>query len=291
MAFLPPSHQPPPPGPAHRPPGPHAGPPAGPPPAGGSGARPVTVLGLRGRQWMVVAIVLGCCYLSTSAAALTGAWATLRRDPTNAELQRAANAEVARRWQAWPAGRIFPDRVSYQPEEGDSEYATRMGIATTSTCGDAVDPDLAVILGKHGCRAVLRATYADRLQGVVITVGVVAFPDPWRADAAYKEIPSARDAGRAAQSGGVRPALRAAPFPGTAAARFDDAARQTRSSDRGGPYVLLSTAGQADGRPAAAVKKQRPGDVFGPEPQIAHQIARALSVRSLPDCRNSEWRC
>ncbi|MDL4772068.1 hypothetical protein [Actinomadura xylanilytica] len=248
----------------------------------------VTVLGLRSRQWMVVALVLGCCYLLLSAVSLTGAWASLHREPTNAELQRAANAEVARRWQAWPADRIFPDRLSYKPEDGDGEFATRTGIAASTTCEDAVDAELAATLRKHGCRAVLRATYTDHLEGVVVTVGVVAFPDPWRADRAYQETPGAREP---EQSGGVRPALRAAAFPGTASGRFADAARQARTADRGGPYVLLTTSGQADGRPAAAIKKDRPADPFTLAPQIAHTIARSLSMRSLPDCSSREWRC
>ncbi|TDD63141.1 hypothetical protein [Actinomadura rubrisoli] len=248
----------------------------------------MTVLGLRGRQWMVVALVVGCCYLVTSGIALTGAWTTLNRDPTNAELQRAANAEVARRWEAWPASRVFPGQLSYSMDDEHSEYAERTGIVPDGGCEQGVDSELATTLRKHGCKAVLRATYVDQLQGIVTTVGVLVFPDPWQADKAYKELP---DSHGPDGTGTVRPALRAAAFPGTAAARFTDAARQDRTSDRGGPYVVLTTSGQSDGRPAAAITKERPGEPFAMAPQIGHAIARSLSVRALPDCSKSEWRC
>ncbi|MFP3961267.1 hypothetical protein SMC26_02965 [Actinomadura fulvescens] len=275
MAFLPPSHQPP----------VQPGPPVNP------ARRPGVVLGLRARQWMVVAIVLGCVYLVVTAAALTGAWVNLNREPTNAELKRAAAAEVARRWQAWPAGRIFPERLSYATTHGGhSEFAGRLGIVPGTDCEPAVDAELGAILRKHGCRAVLRATYADQMQGVVITVGVVVFADPWAADRAYKEIPASTPVD-AKRSLGVRPALRAAAFPGTAGARFNDAARQDRTSDRGGPYVVLTTSGQSDGRPASAISKVRPGLPFESAPQLGRQVARALSQQALPDCSGGEWRC
>ncbi|MBG6087399.1 hypothetical protein [Actinomadura viridis] len=275
VAFLPPSPQPPP------VPGPPAPPPTGPP------GRPA-VLGLHARQWMVVAIVLGCCYLMVSAIALTGAWATMNREPTVAELRHAAAAEVARRWQVWPAGRIFPERVAYTVRQGRSEFASRTGIAAQTGCDTTVDPEIAAVLRRHGCRAVLRATYADQLQGVVVTVGVVAFPDAWKADRAFRELPATPLPDR---SSGVRPALRAASFPGTASARFIDAARQDRTSDRGGPYVMLTTSGHADGRPAAAVTKTHPDTPYALAPQLARGIVRPLSMQARPDCAGREWRC
>jgi hypothetical protein len=237
---------------------------------------------------MTVAIVLGCCYLMICAVSFAGAWTTLNREPTTAELETAANAEVARRWQAWPAGRIFPERVPYTVRRGKTEYASRLGIADQGGCLNTVDPEIGSVLARNGCRAVLRATYADQMQGIVVTVGVVAFPDSWRADRAFRELPKTADADR---SSGVRPALRAVSFRGTASARFLDAARQARTSDRGGPYVLLTTAGHADGRPAAALTKEIPGQPYGFAAQLADAIAQPLSARSVPDCSNREWRC
>jgi hypothetical protein len=262
------------------------GPPMGPPRP--LGPAPLTVLGLTGRQWMIVALVVGCCYLFSTAVSMTGAWTTLKRDPTNAELQRAANKEVARRWQAWPARRIFPEKISYRPTGNHIEYAARTGIVPDTSCVQAVDEQIATTLARHGCRGVLRATYVDQLQGVVVTVGVVAFADPWKADKAYKELPGSQGPDG---SGTVRPALHAAAFPGTASARFNDDARQDRTIDRGGPYVVLTTSGQADGRPASAIKKERPGEPFALSPQVGNAIARTMSAKSLPDCDEPEWRC
>lgn len=237
------------------------------------------VLGLRGRQWGRVAIVIAAGHAVMSVVAVTGAVEILNRDPTNAELRLAADAEVARRWRAWPAGRIFPERLSYVPEDAPSEFATRAGIAPDVGCEGSVDASLIPILSQHGCRAVLRASYADQLQGVVVTVGVVVFPDQ---QAAYR----ARG-----QITGSTTALRAVAFPGTVAARFDDPARQSGSSERGGPYLVLTTAGQSDGRPAAAIRTPRPGGMFTVGPQLAHTIARTLSTRALPDCTSHDWQC
>lgn len=249
---------------------------------------PPTVLGLTGRQWMITALVVGCCYLVATGVSFFGTWTTLRRAPTNAELQIAAEKEVARRWEAWPARRVFPDRLGYRPTGNHTEYASRTGIVPDAGCVQGVDEEIATTIARHGCLAVLRATYVDQLQGVVVTVGVVAFPDPSKADRAYRELPGSQGPDG---TGSVRPALHAAAFPGTASARFTDAARQDRTIDRGGPYVVLTTSGQADGRPASAIKKGRPGEPFAVSPQIAHTIARTLSVRPLPDCDLPEWQC
>ncbi|HEY8480697.1 MAG TPA: hypothetical protein VIL71_12795, partial [Spirillospora sp.] len=248
----------------------------------------VTVLGLRGRQWGVVALVVGCVYLVATLVSFTGAWTTLNREPTAAELRRAADKEVARRWKTWPARRIFPDRLPYAPQNGRSEYASRTGIVPDTGCVQAVDPEIATTIRRHGCKAVLRATYVDQLEGVAVTVGVVAFADPFKADRAYKELPGSKGPDG---TGSVRPALHAAAFPGTASARFTDEARQDRTIDRGGPYVVLTTSGQTDGRPASAIRKERPGKPFALAPQIGRAIAQALSAKALPDCSRPEWQC
>jgi hypothetical protein len=274
VAFLPPIDEPP------APPGPQTSTPSGPP-------GPVRVLGLRARQWMLVAIALGCAYVVLTATSMVGAWSSLHRDPTNAELKRAALAEVAGRWRTWEASRIFPERLSYDTARGRSEFASRVGIVPSTSCEAAVDPEIAAILQAQGCRAVLRATYTDPIQGIVITVGVVAFPDAFAADRAGRKIP----VGPGDRSHGLRPALRPAAFPGTAAARFTDAARQDRTAARGGPYVVLTTSGQSDGRPAAAITKERPGVPFVAAGQLGLEIARTLSAQAMPDCSSREWRC
>jgi hypothetical protein len=235
------------------------------------------VLGLGGRQWLIVAAAVAAGYLLLSTIALAGLWANLHRAPTNAELQQAANVEVAGRWRAWTAGRIFPDRLPYVVV-GESEYAHRIGMDSRTDCAGAVDEGLVPILQRYGCQAVLRATYLDQLQGIVITVGVVAFPDEQSAYQARKQLPTDPTS------------LHALPLPGTATARFTDPARQDGSGERAGPYIILTTSGQADGRPATTVRKGREG-IFDAAPQVAHAIAIPLAQRALPDCKGKEWAC
>jgi len=55
------------------------------------------------------------------------------------------------------------------------------------------------------------------------------------------------------QEGALAPGVRAAAFPGTAAAGFTDARRQIAGSITDGPYVLLYTIGYADNRPKLPV--------------------------------------
>jgi hypothetical protein len=235
------------------------------------------VLGLGGRQWLVVAACVAAGYLLLSTVALAGLWTNLHRAPTNAELQQAANVEVAGRWESWTAGQIFPDRLPYEVV-GEGEYARRVGMDSRTDCTGTVDQAIVPILARHGCRAVLRATYLDQLEGIVVTVGVVAFPDEQSAYQARKEL------------AGDPTSLRALPLPGTAAARFTDPARQDGSAERAGPYIVLTTAGQTDGRPATTVRKGREG-IFDVAPQLAHAIGVPLAQRALPDCKAKEWTC
>lgn len=222
-----------------------------------------------------MAAVVAALLLAVSVVAVGGLSAGLRRGPTAAELRRAADAEVARRWASWPAGRIFPGRLAYSVV-GTSEYAARVGIGDGTDCLGAVDATLGPVLVREGCRAVLRATYLDQLQGVVVTVGVAAFPSEQVAYRARLALPAGR--------------LRALPIAWTPADRFTDAARQFASVERAGPYLLLTTAGQTDGRPAAAVPVPRSG-VFDAAPQLGHEIGQTLAQRALPNCRSRAWQC
>lgn len=271
VAFQPPAMQPP---PFHGPPAEPPGPP-----------RPAVVLGLRARQWMLVAAALGCVYALVGGIALVSAWTSLTRDPTNAELQTAARAEVARRWQSWPAERIFPDRIAYEVRRGRTEYAGRAGIASGTDCASSVDPGIAAVLTRGGCRAVLRATYVDQIQGVAVTVGVAVFADATTADRVLRQAPTDQDGTP------VKNSVRAAAFPGTAAARFTDPVRQDSTADRGGPYLVLTSSGETDGRPAAAVAERRPNFPFAVAPQLGRQIAHTLATPALPDCSSREWKC
>jgi hypothetical protein len=206
------------------------------------------------------------------------------RKPTEGELYRAATEEVRDRWRTWPAERIFPDSVPYTAEQGGVEQAQRVGIASGTGCADGIDPEPAAILRRNGCRALLRATYVDQLQGIVVTVGVAAVTDE-------RAARTVKDALTPADPTDPRATLRALAFPQTVAWRFNDAARQYAAAGQAGPYVVLTVAGQTDGRPGAAVREKHTS-AFLLAPEIGGNIAEALALRTQPDCsQKRQWKC
>lgn len=238
----------------------------------------------RRRLWLVVAMVTAVGYLVVGVLATARVYREFHRGPTKAELARAAAAEVRDRWRTWPIERIFPATVPYTSEQGDVEYARRVGVAAQTGCGTGIDPAAADVIGRQGCKALLRATYVDQLQGIVLTVGLAAVRDEFAADRAMRALAPA-DPTR----GG--PFLRALPIPRTVGAGFNDAARQYFSASRAGPYVVLTVAGQTDGRPAAAVQHKRIG-AFLLAPEVAGNIGAALAQQAEPDCAlKREWTC
>ncbi|MFD1940279.1 MULTISPECIES: hypothetical protein [Nonomuraea] len=228
---------------------------------------------------MTSALALICAITAGVAASASGA--ELTRGPTQAELEAAAKREVADRWRSWPAGKIFPATITYVAEQGGKEKAHRVGISASTDCVSAVDRKAAATLRRAGCEAVLRATYLDELQGVVVTVGVLALPDELRAVRAKKAFPI---------SGRPVPGLRPVAFQGTVTERFTPQGRQTASVRQAGPYVVLTTAGQVDGRPARAVGGQRPA-VFAFAADLGERVLVELSTPRMPDCGSKAWRC
>ena len=162
--------------------------------------------------------------------------------------------EVSKRWRTLPAGAIFPASVRYQlPADALNDLAgvtldaARVGIAPQSACASAADPAAAAILGRNDCQALLRATYTDESATYVVTVGVAVLPSAARASAAQAALATA---GRGAYPG---PGVQAVPFPGTPTARFGNAQRQLSRSFSAGPYLIMYTAGYADGRPQVPI--------------------------------------
>lgn len=228
---------------------------------------------------VTTALTLVCAVAAWAAAGAAGA--ELTRGPTRAELHTAAKREVAERWRAWPAGSIFPARLPYSAEQGGREHATRIGISPRTDCAASVDAGASGALRAAGCRAVLRATYIDELRGVLVTVGVVALPDELAAARAKAAFPA---------GGAPVPGLRPLAFPGTVSHRFTPPVRQAASVRQAGPYVVLTTAGQVDGRPARAVTDQRPA-IFAFAAEISERILVSLTTPRVPDCASKEWRC
>ncbi|MFI6788505.1 hypothetical protein ACIBG4_14375 [Nonomuraea sp. NPDC050383] len=230
---------------------------------------------------LVVASALTLVCAVTAGVAAGAAGTELTRGPNTAELRAAVKRETAERWRVWPAGRVFPARLAYSAEQGGIEQASRIGISPRTGCAGAVDPAADAALRRAGCRAVLRATYIDALRGVLVTVGVAAFPDERAAARATAAFP---------QAGEPVPGLRPLAFRGTVADRFTPSVRQAGSVRQGGPYVVLTTAGQADGRPARTAGEQRPA-VFSYGSELAAHVLHSLTTPSLPDCAAPEWRC
>ncbi|MEV0969147.1 hypothetical protein [Microtetraspora glauca] len=235
------------------------------------------------RTWPALMVASALTVICVIIAGVAGSAAAgeLTRGPSAGELRQASAAEVARRWELWPAGRIFPATLGYTGEQGGREKARRVGVSSRTDCAASVDAPLRAPIRAAGCRAVLRATYLDALQGIVITVGVAAFPDSVSASAAEAAFP---------KGGKPSPGLRALAFPGTVTDRFSAASRQAGTARQAGPYVILTTVGQVDGRPARWVGKQRP-TIFTFTGDLAAQIATALTAPAAPDCEAKEWRC
>ncbi len=232
----------------------------------------------RTRTVVAAVTAAGClAVLGVAGWRLTG---ELVRDPTPGERAAASAAEIAARYRSWPAGRIFPERLPYTLVGGAAETAARVGIDPGTGCSAAVDPQLSGTLTVRGCRAALRATYLDQMQGLAATVGVVAFPD----------VNAARDAARWFPADQRGPGLRALPFPGSVVARFGDAARQASAVRHGGPYVVAATVGYTDGRPAIGARQQQ-RDPAALGPQLAEGVLRRLTAPKAVRCGTAEWVC
>jgi hypothetical protein len=244
------------------------------------GGRPASGYRRRRLRVLVTSLAAFCC-LAVAIGAGSAARADLTSKPTPAELSAAAALAVADRWRSWPAGRIFPAELGYTTSLLTREDARRIGIAPRTACPAGVDAVLRRLASRDGCQAVLRATYVDQLQGVVYTIGVLAFASGRGAERFVRGL----DADRPGVIG-----LSALAFPGTASAAFSDAARQASTARRQGPYVVLTVSGYADGRPAAATLEAR-GPVFAPATQLASRIIGPLTVPAVVNCRSPQWSC
>lgn len=232
-----------------------------------------------GTRRMLLAAAVACLVVLVVAGARLAR--ELLRGPTAAERSAASSAEVSGRWRAWPAGRLFPGALRYSLDQGGPEYARRVGIAPSTSCRDAVDAPLAPSLAVRGCRAVVRATYLDQLQGIAVTLGVVVFPDEPSAHSAASWFP---------RRGAVAPGLRALGFPGSVVERFGDASRQTAAVAQRGPYLVAATVGYADGRPTLRAK-QRQDDLAELAPQLVDGVLRPLAAPAAVRCGEREWAC
>lgn len=234
------------------------------------------------RRAGLVVIAAVCC-LTAAIVAGTLADASLTRPPTRAEQSAAAATAIADRWRTWPAGRIFPADLGYTTSLRTQETASRAGISPAARCSARIDAALGRLARRDACQAAIAATYVDELQGVVFTIGVLAFGSTQLAARFSRGMPAS--AGRPVAG------IRAQAFPGTASAAFSDPARQSSTVTQHGPYVILTASGYADGRPAA-VTGERDNAVFAPAAQLASEIAGPLTAPAAVDCADqARWSC
>lgn len=210
-----------------------------------------------------------------------GLFHELTRGPTHAELARAGNAEQAQRWRELPVGKIFPaaipyttDAIPYTTIAGTAEQAHLVGVLPAGDCSSAVDPATAPVLAAHGCRSMLRATYADLSGTVLVTIGVAVMPGTAAAGSASGALPLGH---------GVLPAG----FAGTIASRFGGDKHLAYDSSSGvGPYLIMAALGYADGRAAP----EMPDAVRDLASELETRVTDTLDA-SVPPCRAKDVRC
>jgi hypothetical protein len=232
---------------------------------------------------ILAALVLGLAGLTASAAGM--AVQILPRRFSAAQQQQIMAWESARHWRVLPAGKIFPAAVSYQVPAyalGAGSVlpltAHRVGIAGQANCARAAAPGVGAVLDQRGCAKMLRATYIDATGSLVVTVGVAVMPGQAAAEASIRALPVQQ---------GLRSGVRPLAYRDTLTTGFGDAQRQLTMAISRGPYLILSAAGYADGRPRV------PGssDLYDEEEMtsLASGVAEAIGIPlgalpALPRC-------
>lgn len=193
----------------------------------------------RGR--LVLAIVLLVAGLAGVGGGAAVASVEMTRHATQAEAAAAGQQEAATLWERLTAGQIFPRQLSYVSALGYGK-ANLIGVAPSSSCAAATDPDVATVLRSAGCVAMLRATYTDSTGTVATTVGVAVFGSARAAAGASSAI-----AGYTVPQSPLA-GLDTLSFPGTSTSNFTDRAREAIDSQAHGSYLIMYAAGFADGR-------------------------------------------
>jgi hypothetical protein len=193
----------------------------------------------------LTALFVGTAGLAGSAAGVSAQ--LLPRRFTASEQQQIVGWEMGRRWRTMPAGEIFPPAISYQLPSGPLGAASglplkayRVGISRQTSCAAASDPAAARVLAAGRCTAMVRATYTDETDSMLVTVGVAVMPGARAAKSAASRLSAAPP---------PQPGVRTVSFRSTLARAFGDRQRQLSWAVSSGPYVIMSTAGYADGAP------------------------------------------
>jgi hypothetical protein len=171
----------------------------------------------------------------------------LPRHFTVAQDRAIATWEVERRWRAVPAGAIFPARVPYllsasllNSTSGLALHARLLGISPATSCARAASGEALRVLRARGCSDALRATYVDASGSLVATVAVAVLPSVTAAGAAANQLSGSHAS--------HPPLVRALAIARTPAADFGAGQRQRSYVTAADTYVIMATAGFADGR-------------------------------------------
>lgn len=202
-------------------------------PADLAGVEPLAPVSGKRRAIVVALVLVGLGAATGGALGLRQSW---HPRPTAVQLAAAERTESASRWRLLTAGQIFPSLIYYVTTAGAHTAARLVGIAPAAPCASATDGAVGVVLARHGCRAMLRATYADASGTLVATAGIAVMPDGPAAGIAFVQAPS----------DGV--GLDTVSFPDTPAGQFGDPQRAWFGSEREGRYIEFMVAGFADGR-------------------------------------------
>ena len=215
--------------------------------------------GRRRRPGLAAAIVVAGV-LGLAAAGFGISQQFMPRHFTDAQKQRIEAWEVGQRWRTTPKNKLFPAKVHYDlvgqqiGVPGSLKLlARRLGIARQAPCARAAGggKTLMTILDRDGCQIVLRATYTDSTSSLVLTVGVAVLHNEEGATSAARLLTGNTATSDGATSNHVL--LRPVSVPGTPAAAFGTKQRQLAWVVGSGSYLVMATAGYADGRPAVPV--------------------------------------
>ncbi len=220
---------------------------------------------------------------------------------TVAQQRRIEAWEVARRWRVMPKARIFPAYVPYQVGGGQLGsgnplrlMAKRIVIAPQAACAKAADAgaDLLKMLDQQGCQALMRATYTDATESMVLTVGIAVL----RNQASAAEVARYLTGGAPSLAGAVSKRLVLLPVHvnGTPAALFGTKQRQLSWVVGAGSYVVMATVGYADGRPRVPVTRDSYTDLemTGLASGVADAVAAPFAVAPpVPHCPGALTAC
>ena len=179
---------------------------------------------------------------------------------TPAQRNRIESWDIAKRWRTTPKAKLFPAHVKYllNGEEfgvpGTLHLtARRLEIAKQARCSRAAGggPSLVSVLDRDGCQTVLRATYTDATSSLVLTVGIAVLSSQRSAETAAHLLTGGVASGQGGPS--KRLVLAPVPVPDTPASSFRAKQRQVAWVVGSGSYLVLATAGYADGRPKVQV--------------------------------------